>query len=194
MSVCLAITKTVAVSSLGLSAGLLTTSSIISSRNDFLNLLTSLDIVSQYKLSKLVVSLQTVSNWLSGLASVGFGVSYFAVNLDFLKHPYLLYGMILSPLSSVYLYYVKHSIQRKLSLQEIRGDDKPSIKLNIMDDSIVDLGPDENHTKIDNGDSSKTRNLSPLKTINRHLWFASSISILTFIQSVVGIYGEGQFV
>lgn len=113
MSVCLAVTKSVATLSLGIYTGIVTTRSI-SNTNEGL-------------FSKRAINLVTGGLALS--STIFFGLSYFGAPLHW-KHPYLLYCFVGVPISW---------ISNILSERAPEGNDSCEKRVT-DDDSIVDLG------------------------------------------------------
>ncbi|EDO18202.1 hypothetical protein Kpol_543p32 [Vanderwaltozyma polyspora DSM 70294] len=204
MSVCLGVTKTIAVSSLGLYAGLLTTTTLVTASAPIDLLLPRTNenpIVNYFK--SIVCSVGKISTVLSGLSTIFFGASYFGSPLS-LRHPYLIYGMVIAPISAAYLYGASLFAHRHPSAdQEKNNSPSPA-----LDDSTVDLGKDFKHPKITPGEAGKcpfgsktsieASSESSRKNCNAsivaHLSVVTVFTILGFVQSVVGLYGEGHFV
>ncbi|CAB4257289.1 similar to Saccharomyces cerevisiae YGR049W SCM4 Potential regulatory effector of CDC4 function [Maudiozyma barnettii] len=183
MSVCLAVTKGVAVTSLGLYAGILTCGTVLCYSSPVHAILSSLDIVSQTHLKAIINNVATTSGVLGFISSASFAVSYFGLPKIW-KHPYLIYGMIVPPLVSTYLCIYRASWTHRTLLSD-EENDSTSIKMEDLDNSTVDLG------------KTSTENLKYIKSVCKkigiHLSVASVVSTLGLLQSVIGIYGEGQF-
>ncbi|SMN22650.1 similar to Saccharomyces cerevisiae YGR049W SCM4 Potential regulatory effector of CDC4 function [Maudiozyma saulgeensis] len=184
MSVCLAVTKGVAVTSLGLYAGILTTGTVLCYSKPVQILISSLDIISQTQLNLIINNVATTTGILGALSSTCFAFSYFGLPKIW-KHPYLVYGMLIPPIVSTYLCIYRASWNRKTLLSD-DNNDISTIKMEDLDNSTVDLG--KNH----NSDNLKNTN-KICKKIGIHLSLASILSTLGLLQSVVGLYGEGQF-
>ena len=136
MSVCLAITKGIAVSSIGLYSGLLTSASLITST-------TPLEVLTG-SLSPTLAALKNAATALGAFASTFFCVSFFGAPPS-LRHPYLLYGMLAAPLSSFVLGCASYCNSRKYSKVSKESslfpeDSKPVVSE--LSDSIIDLGDD----------------------------------------------------
>ena len=184
MSVCLCVIKSIAVSSLGLYAGILTTSTVLSSLSPTATILSSLDIVTRTHLKPLLNKLFLTANVFGSVATGFFAMSYFGAP-PAVRHPYLFYSMLVAPLSSIYLYIVKSNIERETLVQ---GDDtsadtaRTSIKLSESSET-----EDEAYTG-----AVPTLGKRSLRAVG-HLLLATTVAVLGFTQSVVGLYGEGQF-
>ena len=150
MSVCLAVTKTLAISSLGVYAGILTTSTIIINSNPTHVILSSLDIITQTQLKKLINNIVTSTGIIGTFSSLCFAISYFGLPKIW-KHPYLLYGMSIPPIITTYLclYRASWTKQTILSQQQQKDEidtqinDSKAILMKDLDDSIVDLNDDQ---------------------------------------------------
>lgn len=218
MSVCLAVTKTIAVSSLGLYCGILSTTTTVA-------LVTPLDVLVTHfkKPFKRVVGFSGV---LAGLSSVFFAVSYFGAPVAW-RHPYLLYGMCVGPLSVGYLAGMtvlgRCRCQRRREAAAGRSvtgepldvvaaaataatddDDDDDAELG---ESLVDLGNSEHHDKSPQA-VSQHQDITPQRgecaekrgsargiqsTMVFQLCLLTGVSLLGFVQSVVGVHGEGLF-
>lgn len=213
MSVCLAVTKTIAVSSLGLYCGILSTTTTVA-------LVTPLDVLVTHfkKPFKRVVGLSGV---LAGLSSVFFAVSYFGAPVAW-RHPYLLYGMCVGPLSVGYLAGVtvlsRCRCQRRREAAAdatVAGEPLDVVAAAATDDdddaelgeSLVDLGNSEHHDKSPQA-VSQHQDITPQRgecaekrgsargiqsTMVFQLCLLTGVSLLGFVQSVVGVHGEGLF-
>lgn len=187
--VCLAITKGVAASSLGLYAGILTGATVLCRETATSVIIASLDVVTQANVNKLVDRFCHVTTVLGTLATGFFAMSYF-IPTDHWRHPYLIYGMLTTPLTSLYLFAMKNRYKKKSILQNGGSNDTSTITMNDLDDSVVDLKTDKTALQIDQ--VAITRNVAAkCNNITKHLAAASIVSILGFAQSVVGMYGEG---
>lgn len=189
MSVCLVITKSIAVSSLGLYAGLLTTSSVVSASNYMGKIVSTFDLVSLANLKSLIKSITNVSTGLGIISSLFFGFSYFGAPM-YMRHPYLIYGMVASPLASLYLKLV--SLKFDKDNEKLNSGDHESIKLQDLDNSVVDLGKNATASPT----QSVPTTIAPVQLtagFTKHLLISSGITMLGFIQSVVGLNGENQF-
>lgn len=189
MSVCLAVTKTLAISSLGLYAGILTTSTIIINSSPTHIILSSLDIITQTQLKKLINNIVTSTGIIGTFSSFCFAISYFGLPTIW-KHPYLIYGMSIPPIITTYLCLYRASWTKKTIIsQDEEVNDTKAILMEDLDDSIVDLN--------DKNNSINESNLQYIKKncyrIGIHLTISSIISVLGLAQSIVGVYGEGQF-
>ncbi|EJS42589.1 YLR356W [Saccharomyces arboricola H-6] len=197
MSVCLAITKGIAVSSIGLYSGLLASATLISST-------TPLEVLTG-SLTPTLSTLKNAATVLGAFASTFFCVSFFGAPPS-LRHPYLLYGMLAAPLSSFVLGCASHYKSRKYSKISkdsslLPEDTKPAV--HELSDSIIDLGEDTRVPGSSTPDEKPAVTTPPkpaeaLQTgppvHTKNLVTATAIAILGFVQAVVGIYGEGQFI
>lgn len=196
MSVCLAITKGVAVSSIGLYSGILTSATLITST-------TPLEVLTK-SLSPVLSNLRNAATCLGAIASTFFCVSFFGAPPS-LRHPYLLYGMLAAPLSSFVLgcaSYYKSRKLTKVSKQSSLQPDETKPVVSELSDSIIDLG-EITHAAKDLAHDKKpvTTPPKPAEALQtgppihtNNLVVATAIAILGFVQAVVGIYGEGQFI
>ncbi|CAI4046905.1 hypothetical protein SKDZ_12G3840 [Saccharomyces kudriavzevii ZP591] len=197
MSVCLAITKGIAVSSIGLYAGLLASATLITST-------TPLEVVTG-PLTPTLLTLKNAATALGAFASTFFCMSFFGAPPS-LRHPYLLYGMLAAPLSSFVLGCASHYKSRKYNKVSkesslLPEDSKPVVPE--LSDSIIDLGEDAHTPKNSTHDEKPAATTPPrpaeaLQTgppiHTKNLVAATAIAILGFVQAVVGVYGEGQFI
>lgn len=212
MSVYLGITKTVAISSLGLYAGILTSTTLITTTTPVSIMLShtkdaSDDSITKY-VKSIICNIGKASTILSGLATGFFGLSYF-FSPSSLRHPYLIYGMLVAPASIGYLYvasrcaHYHHCKKQSVTDEEKKASPSPAASLS---DSTVDLGKDFKHPKIDAKDSSAKCPFGTASTSNNeaakkhcnssmltHLSVVTVFTIAGFVQSVLGVYGEGQF-
>mgnify|MGYP003365359897 CR=1 FL=1 len=189
MSVCLAVTKTLAISSLGLYAGILTTSTIIINSNPTHIILSSLDIITQTQLKKLINNIVTTTGIIGTFSSFCFAISYFGLP-NIWKHPYLIYGMSIPPILTTYLCLYRANWTKKTIISKDNEiNDTKAILMKDLDDSIVDLNDSNNSINEANLNYIKKN----CKKISIHLAISSFISILGLAQSIIGVYGEGQF-
>ena len=197
MSVCLAITKGIAVSSIGLYSGLLASASLITST-------TPLEVLTGSRTPTLT-TLKNAATALGAFASTFFCVSFFGAPPS-LRHPYLLYGMLAAPLSSFVLGCASNYQSRKYSKVSKESslfpeDSKPAASE--LSDSIIDLGED-NHASENtsrDGKPAATTVSKPAEALHtgppihtKNLIAATAIAIVGFVQAVIGVYGEGQFI
>ncbi|QLG70928.1 hypothetical protein HG535_0A08750 [Zygotorulaspora mrakii] len=205
MSVCLAVTKGIAVSSLGLYAGILTTTSLVT-------IVTPLEVLSQH-LSPVVCKIGELASFLGTLSTGFFAASFFAAP-PHLRHPYLLYGALVAPVSALYLWGISRCNHKIKYNQKKREEQSKSPQGPQLSDSVVDLGKENKcdapagHPPINNdgakcpfGSATVThcppsadahRPKRCQKKINCHLAVVTLATVAGFISSVVGIYGEGQ--
>lgn len=201
MSVCLAVTKSIAVSSLGIYAGMLTTTTLVS-------YITPLEVLKQH-LSPVICKLAEVASVLATVSTGFFAASYFGAPLH-LRHPYLLYGALVAPVSALYLWAISRCNHKYYSKRSCRGADaeKSAPEIN---DSVVDLGTDvpAGHPAVSDSGAkcpfgSAAANGAPAaKDCHRppkcqakivaHLTLISAATVAGFVAAVVGVYGEGQF-
>ncbi|GMM57146.1 Atg33 protein [Maudiozyma humilis] len=198
MSVCLAVTKTIAISSLGLYAGLLGTSALALSSPATAVILGGLDVVSASELNRLANRLATTSGVLATISTLSFAVSYFGLPKVW-QHPYLLYGMAIPPLVTTYLCLYRASWRRQELLDEAAGgndaSEKQAIEMQDVDGSPVDLGAQDSTASAQSAESSVISSVfaKNLGRVACHLAGGAFLATLAFAQSVVGVYGEGQF-
>lgn len=204
MSLCLGVIKGVAVSSLGLYAGILSTSTLLSFNKSTSIILSHIDdVIIKVQLNNLINRLFQMGNIIGTISTTFFGFSYFGAP-SIWRHPYLLYGMLTTPLSSLYLYLTKRAIENKLKLQssttkhETANDSKP---INISSDSdqensIVDLGKNNDVAtkKEDEASLSYQNSKQFCHSIGKRLLFATIISMVGLTQSILGLYGEGTLI
>lgn len=199
MSVCLGVIKSIAVSSLGLYAGTLVTGTLVS-------YVTPLEVISQH-LKPVVCKLGEFASVLATLSTGFFSLSYFGAPPQ-LRHPYLLYGALVAPVSGLYLWAIsrcnhKCSSSRKNHCPVGRANHAdPAPPLN---DSVVDLGPvpeTDGDAKCPFGSAAATNGTAAQDAhrpqacqskIVTHLTLISVATVAGFVASVVGVYGEGQF-
>ncbi|CAL9729367.1 autophagy-related protein 33 [Monosporozyma unispora] len=210
MSLCLGIIKGVAVSSLGLYAGILSASTVLSFSKSTSIILSNLDVISKAQLTNLINKIFQIGNVIGTISTTFFGLSYFGAPKIW-KHPYLIYGMLTAPLSTLYLFYVKRSTENKLRLQRdsTTSNQQPinisdeenndTTNYHSVDESVVDLGkktPPQSQSSSNN-DVTNTLVLQNTKSfcnsIGRKLFFATVVSLAGLTQSVIGVYGEGNF-
>ena len=105
--------------------------------------------------------------------------------------------------------YVIRTAFKKHEIVDQRGSSsslpapRSSVKLSMspeLEDSVVYLENQQDTSILDDKESIQqiNRNFEITRSeclwIGKNLLFVSSISILGFVQSIIGIYGEGQFV
>lgn len=203
MSVCLAVTKSIAVSSLGIYAGIVTTSTLVS-------YIMPLDVISKH-LSPVICKLGELASALGMVSSTFFAASYFGAPLP-LRHPYLLYGALVAPVSAAYLWAISRCNHKYYSKRHCAQSDEKKSDSPQLNDSVVDLGKETpaGHPPIANdgakcpfGSAAATnepasvdahRPVNCQRKIVSHLTLISLATIAGFVASVVGVYGEGQFV
>lgn len=199
MSVCLAVTKSIAVSSLGIYAGIVTTSTVVS-------YITPLDVITKH-LSPVICKLGELASALGLVSSGFFAASYFGAP-EQLRHPYLLYGALVAPVSAAYLWAISRCNHKYYNKRHCEQKKAESPQLN---ESVVDLGKDApaGHPAITNDGAkcpfgSAAANNEPAsndahRPVNCHRKIVSHLTLITlatiagFVASVVGVYGEGQF-
>lgn len=204
MSICLGFTKGIAVSSLGLYAGILTTSSICT-------YMVPLDVISQHLRSVVCKVGETASAL--GLLSTGFfSLSFFGAP-SHLKHPYLIYSALVAPLSALYMWGIsrcnhKHHAKVK-DAEEGKAEDGKQDQSPPLGDSVVDLGSDpkvpSGHPSVKEGakcpmgyaavtdepaSKDHARSSGCQSKFCRNLFIVTGFAIVGFLQSVIGIYGE----
>lgn len=205
MSVCLGITKGIAVSSLGLYAGILTTSTILTYASP-------LDVISQH-LRSAVCKVGEAASALGALSTGFFALSFFGAP-SHLRHPYLIYSALVAPVSALYLWGISrcsHKCHAK-SKDERTAQEKAQGKSHDanppLSDSVVDLGAEkipQGHPAVKEGAKcpmgSAAVTHSPAETDHartpackikfaRHLALVTGIAVAGFVQSVIGLYGE----
>lgn len=217
MSLCLGVTKTVAISSLGLYAGILSTSTILSFNKSTSIILSNLDIINKAQIKQIINNVFQFGNIVGFLSTTFFGLSYFGAP-NYWKHPYLLYGMLVSPLSNLYLFYLKRSIENKLRIQSINNNNNNNTVINNdgskpiqISENFIDSNKSDHSTNESLVDLGQTRSLSPsiqsgiddillkntrsfCNSIALRLLFTTTFSIVGLVQSVIGVYGEGNFI
>ncbi|QLQ80756.1 hypothetical protein HG537_0E01110 [Torulaspora globosa] len=204
MSVCLAVTKSIAISSLGIYAGMLTTTTLVS-------YITPLKVITQH-LSPVICKLGEIASFLATLSTGFFAASYFGAP-PHLRHPYLLYGALVAPVSALYLWGISrcnHKYYNKRGCHH--GDEAEGASAPQLNDSVVDLGKDApaGHPAISENSTAKCPFGSAAATgapvakdchrpprcqakIVAHLTLISAATVAGFVASVVGLYGEGKF-
>ncbi|SCU77385.1 LAFA_0A01486g1_1 [Lachancea sp. 'fantastica'] len=214
MSVCLAVTKTIAVSSLGIYCGTMCSATILAQ-------FTPLDVVKSQLMGPAKIVARVAAS-LATVSSIFFGLSFFGAPAS-LHHPYLLYGMLVAPVSAAYMGLTmsfrrprkcreqcskraeKQSTTAPTSVAATEAQETPDLSL---DESVVDLGQstashDEDETTV--AATTGTTTGTTTTTQSDHVTAHSSkclrpipvlfgISVLGFVQSVLGLYGEGLFV
>ncbi|KAM3161235.1 Autophagy-related protein 33 [Lachancea thermotolerans] len=128
MSVCLAVTKTVAVSSLGIYCGMLTSACVASYA-------APVDVLTQ--LAKPARAIARVGGALAAASSAFFALSYFGAPAHW-RHPYLLYGMLVAPVSAAYVAVVARQEPRfgARKWQRQKKGKKKKIKTTAGDDML----------------------------------------------------------
>lgn len=202
MSVCLAVTKSIAVSSLGIYAGIVTTSTLVS-------YITPLDVISKH-LSPVICKLGELASALGVLSSGFFAASYFGAPQR-LRHPYLLYGALVAPVSAAYLWAISRCNHKYYGKRHCAHNKEKKSESPQLNESVVDLGNDaphghppitDNGAKCPFGSAAATnepaskdhcRPVNCQRKIVSHLTVVTLATIAGFVASVVGVYGEGQF-
>ncbi|SCU83382.1 LADA_0C11078g1_1 [Lachancea dasiensis] len=208
MSVCLAVTKTIAVSSLGIYCGTLCSATILAR-------CTPLDVL-RTQLARPAKAVARVAASLAAVSSVFFGLSFFGAPLH-LRHPYLLYGMLVGPVSGIYVGLAGRVCKMRrcrsqrpkdagLPAQAVSPAPAPEPVLDAsLDDSVVDLGqpaPEDAPPAAPPAAPAAASELSGTPPVTCHS--ASSclgpipvlfgISVVGLVEAVLGLYGEGLFV
>lgn len=203
MSVCLAVTKTIAVSSLGVYCGMLGSAYAVAC-------VTPLDILSS-ALSKPAKVVVRIGSALAVVSSAFFGLSYFGAP-SYWRHPYLLYGMLVAPASAAYAAGAI-ALRRAQLERRSRGKGKseapssppqPSLAAEnaALDSSVVDLGAPTEHapetvtcpcTSV-TPDEESSSSSSSCCVSRLHLPVLLTLASAGLVQSVLGLYGEGLFV
>ncbi|CAI2002865.1 hypothetical protein SEUBUCD646_0G03100 [Saccharomyces eubayanus] len=175
MQVSPAIIKGIAVSSLGLYAGILTSSTVIS-------ITTPINVLTQH-LKGVLCTLGCWSTVLGGLATSAFGLSYY-LSTPGDRPNYLLCGLGIAPLSAVYLYLVS-LFNHKLAPKCTRNDLE-----NQKDEKLP-----QNHPQVEDGEAacpfSKMNNAKKLKAesersvkchsyMTLHMCIVTGLTIFTF--------------
>ncbi|CEP64917.1 Scm4p LALA0_S15e00320g [Lachancea lanzarotensis] len=226
MSVCLAVTKTIAVSSLGIYCGTLCSATILAK-------FTPMDVVKSQLMGPAKIVARVAASFAT-VSSLFFGLSFFGAPAA-LRHPYLLYGMLVGPVSASYMGLTmsfrrprqcREQCSKRAASQQAATEpataaatQQPEAPESSLDESVVDLGQsaashDEYETVTSTagktGASTTTTTTttatstpdSATTTLSDHVTAHSSkclrpipilfgISVVGFIQSVLGIYGEG---
>ncbi|CAR26368.1 hypothetical protein ZYGR_0H01770 [Zygosaccharomyces rouxii] len=204
MSVCLGVTKGIAVSSLGIYAGILTTGTICT-------YMVPVDVITKH-LNSVVCRVGEVASALGLLSTGFFSLSYFGAP-SHLRHPYLIYSALVAPASALYLWAISrcnHKCHAKSKIAEqgkTNGDNKTQSPP--LGDSVVDLGADSKvpsgHPPVKEGakcpmgnavvtnEPSSTDYARPAgcqSKFAKHLAVVTGVAIIGFLQSVIGVYGE----
>ncbi|SCU90742.1 LANO_0D09802g1_1 [Lachancea nothofagi CBS 11611] len=212
MSVCLAVTKTIAVSSLGIYCGAMCSAAVLAR-------FTPMDVIKSQLMGPAKIVARIAAS-LATISSVFFGLSFFGAPAH-LRHPYLLYGMLVTPVSGLYMAATmrfrrprqcRSKCPRGQALER-RADEASSVvkedatdaTASSLDDSVVDLGEHSAATPSQTNPAPvevppaeipahhppvtchSSRCLAPVPVL-------FGISVVGFVQSVLGLYGEGLFV
>lgn len=206
MSVCLAVTKTVAVSSLGIYCGMLTSACVASYA-------APVDVLTQ--LAKPARAIARVGGALAAVSSALFALSYFGAPAHW-RHPYLLYGMLVAPVSAAYVAVVarvrgahcrRACEKRRAQSASVPASTPASAAPEpALDDSVVDLGaaaaaaesaPETHVTSAEHVPVS--HHVTPAsaacaRAAARHAAVLLLPAAAGLLGSVLGLYGEGLFV
>ncbi|GAV52348.1 hypothetical protein ZYGR_0AG03390 [Zygosaccharomyces rouxii] len=204
MSVCLGVTKGIAVSSLGIYAGILTTGTICT-------YMVPLDVITKH-LRSVVCRVGEAASALGILSTGFFSLSYFGAP-SHLRHPYLIYSALVAPASALYLWAIsrcnhKCHAKSKLAEEGKTSEDKQG-QSPPLGDSVVDLGADpkvpSGHPPVKEGakcpmgsavvtdepaDKDLARPPACQSKFAKHLAVVTCFAIVGFLQSVIGVYGE----
>lgn len=215
MSVCIGTLKTLAISSLGIYTGILTTSTLLSFQNTTSIILSSLNIIQKASLQQLINKIFQIGGLVGLLSSSIFGITYMG-SPKIWKHPYLLYSTCLTPLTTLYLYYVKLSIENNLrSINNNNSNSNTTVEKPIHligdieknEESIIDLGQESislnrktspsplviSNSNNNNQDESIQNTKLFCNSIGKRLFMTTVISSISLIQSIIGVYGEDKF-
>ncbi|KAH3903209.1 uncharacterized protein SCODWIG_00920 [Saccharomycodes ludwigii] len=217
MSVCLGVTKTIAVTSLGIYTGMVTSGAIIA-------FATPWDIL-MCKLSKTLRKLSAIAVSFSTLSTIFFGLSYFYAPKT-AQHPYLLYGLAVGPVSCVYSLALKVLFKCKKTCGSARTNVCPAsgavggvcpVTAGRQDDGVLESCPAGFSTKdLEEGSAPDEKKIK--EAVDKHLsiekrlhelepklakchtsiaLYLTSLAIISvagLAQSVFGVYGEGLFI
>lgn len=202
MSVCLGITKGIAVSSLGLYAGILTTSTILTYASP-------VDVITEH-LRAAVCKVGEAASVLGALSTGFFALSFFGAP-PHLRHPYLIYSALVAPASALYLWGISrcsHKCHAKKQSKEKTPERESQNPTPTLSDSVVDLGAEklpQGHPAVKEGSKCPLGNAAvtnaPAETdrartpgcknkIVTHLAIVTGFAVIGFVQSVIGVYGE----
>ncbi|CCH44217.1 putative membrane protein [Wickerhamomyces ciferrii] len=229
MGTCLAVTKIIGTTSLGIFAGY--SISNISTYDILIKVLSQSNLIdfAQWngKINEILVKNSIVLGGLGGISSLLFALSYNSSPSSG-KHPYLIYASLVLPISSILIGILgKNEISNYLKLDSliekfkqgntISGDNVKQVKQVItseLDNSVYkDLGDDSVSTTSEqdqdqepitpegqNEDDeiskeveihlNKTTILNLLNKLNFINKFISGVSVLGFVISSIGIYGD----
>lgn len=216
MSTCLAVTKGIAVSSLGLYAGLVATGSILVVNDNVTPTNKSKNDIIKALLCKVGAGLGVVS-------TVMFGIIY-ASSPSYARHPYLIYAMLTGPATSLHMYLSKRTLERKLkNLKEKKiTDEKHSpapaneeseataqadtsqisyaaaaavgtVDGGELSESVVDLGIEKTMAQAEKDfEVQRQQEIVEAETtsLKRRFVAAALITVVGFTQSVLGLSGE----
>ncbi|SCU79012.1 LAME_0A06832g1_1 [Lachancea meyersii CBS 8951] len=220
MSVCLAVTKTIAVSSLGIYCGTLCSATILAQ-------FTPMDVIKSQLMGPAKIVARVAAS-LATVSSIFFGLSFFGAPAH-LRHPYLLYGMLVAPISSVYMALTmtfkrprqcRERCTKRKAAEAAEAAEAASNATTTatttttptdvsLDESVVDLGqlPVEDETLETTTTTTTTRTPDhapetlPFSPVTCHsskclrpIPVLFAISVAGFAESVLGLYGEGLFV
>lgn len=204
MSVCLGVTKGIAVSSLGIYAGILTTGSLCS-------YMIPSHVITEH-LRSAVCRIGEAASTLGLLSTGFFSLSYFGAPTH-LRHPYLIYSALVAPASALYLWAISrcnHKCHAKSKLsKEGKTDENKQGQNTPLGDSVVDLGADSKvpsgHPPVKEGarcpmgcavvtdepaNADLARSPGCYSKFAMHLTVVTGLAIAGFVQSVIGVYGE----
>ncbi|CUS22722.1 LAQU0S06e04566g1_1 [Lachancea quebecensis] len=206
MSVCLAVTKTVAVSSLGIYCGMLTSACVASYA-------APVDVLTQ--LARPARAIARVGGALAAVSSAFFALSYFGAPAHW-RHPYLIYGMLVAPVSAAYVAVVARTrsarCRRACEKRRAKSASTPAptpasaASESALGDSVVDLGaaaaaaetaPEDHVTPSDHVPGSPhvtPSSAACARAAARHVAVLLVPAAAGLLGSVLGLYGEGLFV
>ncbi|KAL3232605.1 Autophagy-related protein 33 [Nakaseomyces bracarensis] len=213
MSTCLAVTKGIAISSLGLYAGLVATGSLLVVDD-------AVTPTNESKRKIIKALLCKVGAGLGVVSTVMFGLIY-ASSPSYGRHPYLLYAMLTAPATSLHMYLSKRTLARKLrQLQEKKiTDEKHTVATteeekaapdtskisyaaaaavgNVdggeLSESVVDLGIEKTMAQAEKDfEVQREQEIVQAETtsLKRRFIAAAVITVVGFTQSALGLSGE----
>ncbi|EJS43648.1 scm4p [Saccharomyces arboricola H-6] len=175
MQVSPAVVKGIAVSSLGLYAGILTSSTVIS-------ITTPINILTQH-LKNVLCTLGCWSTVLGGLATTAFGISYYLAPPGE-RQNYLLCGLGVAPLSAAYLYLVSlfnHKLAPRCVTRDLEKQNDEKLPQNHP--QVKDEEAACPFSKMNNGKNLKAESERSVKChsyMSLHMCIVTGLTIFTF--------------
>lgn len=208
MSICLAAIKSIAVTSLGIHTGTYTTTTLLLNDPNFKKLANDTNVVNETYTRNIINKLNFWNKIWATLSTVTFTLCYFGAPYRF-KHPYLIYSMVLIPLNQLLNWAMQKNFISSIKLtkdeSEIKSGDTIAKPIELIDESIIDLGNDTEKDKDSDSDqdrpnpeavpSIKSNHIATNETNNnnKYLWINSIVSTVILTQSIIGVYGEGYW-